>query len=293
MLTSLKFSSHRNAEWCNSRKKNKREFKEVINYARVQQLILNQKTQLNEANLLKSHDLLLAGILIKSTRGRYRKMQNVIKDAKSGQLVFLPPEAKDLKVLMNQLFKVCYLGQTSVPDAIIKSGIFHFHFESIHPFIDGDGRLGRLWSTNMLLRGGLSFAELSAIEKYHEINRSNYYNQLHDLQGDLFYNIPKDLDLTPWLEYWTDGLLFSAKEARQRVYGSSQSDEDIVLESRLVTAKKLFSSHKRLSAEQYQALTLLGRTQAVDDLNQLIKLKFIRKSGGGRSTVYLLVQKKA
>lgn len=271
-------------------KKSIREIKEVVNYAKAQQFTINQKTKLNEVNLLKSHDILLSGILIKSMRGRYRKIQNMIKDLRSGNLVYLPPESKDVKGLMNDLFKLSRISRLSTPEVIIKSGLFHFHFESIHPFIDGNGRLGRLWSTNILLNGGLTFTEFSALEKYHEINRSQYYTELHNLQGEVFYNIPKNLDLTPWLEYWTDGLLFSAKEARQRMFDIPISNEETLLESRLVNAKKMFLTHKKLSAEQYQTLTQLGRTQAVEDLNKLIELKFIKKVGGGRSTIYLLAK---
>ena len=66
--------------------------------------------------------------------------------------------------------------------------------------------------------------------------------------------------------------------------------EDIIpgLENRLLKAAGLFRKHKKLSAFDYQTLTGLGRTKAVDDLNQLIQFKVIKRTGGGRSTVYEL-----
>lgn len=271
-----------------SKEKLTREFKEIINYAKAQQYLMQPNIELNEKSLLKSHDILLSGILLKSMRGRYRTMQNAIKDVKTGKLVYLPPQWSEVKILMKELLRICKAQLTFPSEAIIVSGIFHFHFESIHPFIDGNGRLGRLWSTQILKKNDFSFVELSALEKYHEKYRSAYYENLHKMQGDLFYNISSQLDLTPWLEYWSESLLFSAKEAYAKTQKSSLEFDSTLLDTRLVAAQKLFTIHKKLSADQYQLLAHLGRTQAVEDLNKLIKLKFIKKVGGGRSTFYIL-----
>lgn len=275
-----------------NKKKTTRNLKEIINYAKTRQFILDQKIFLNEKNLLYSHDLLFSQIIIKSMRGRYRNQQNSIRNANNGNLIYMPPEWNDVPILIKSLFKICSLHNFSISEAIIYSGIFHFHFESIHPFLDGNGRLGRLWSINILKSNGLSFVEYSAIEKYHEQNRSTYYELLHLLQGNIFYNISPQLDLTPWLEYWVSGLEFSAKESKNQLIQLPRITEDFLTEKRILLAYNLFKKHKKLSAEQYQQLTLLGRTQAVADLNQLIKKKLIKKSGGGRSTVYLLIEKK-
>lgn len=267
-----------------------RELKEVINYAKARQFIFESNININKINLLKSHDILLTGILLKSIRGKYRQLQNAIKDSKTQKVIYLPPEWTDVEDLMKNLFKIAFLKKPSIAEAVIDSGIFHFHFESIHPFLDGNGRLGRLWSTNILRHGGLSFVEFVAFEKYHELNRKTYYEQLHALQGDIFYNISARLDLTPWLEYWIKGLLYSIKEAYSRIENLSFEKEELFLEKRLSMGINLFKSHKKISAEQYQLLANIGRTQAVEDLNKLIHLKIIKKIGGGRSTVYILME---
>ena len=107
------------------------------------------------------------------------------------------PERTDVPWLMKELTTLCLKMKPT--QALIISGLFHFHFESIHPFFDGNGRLGRLWSSQILFKSGFSFVEFAALEKYHELHRKKYYETLHHLQGDLFYNISEKLDLTVWL----------------------------------------------------------------------------------------------
>ncbi|HPI40454.1 MAG TPA: Fic family protein [Pseudobdellovibrionaceae bacterium] len=262
-----------------------RSVKEVINYAKTRQFIFDPQIHFTLDNLLKSHDILLNGIVLKSMRGVCRTSQNVIKDASSGKIVYMPPEHSEVRWLLKNLIQLCH----SRKDSLIVSALFHFHFESIHPFIDGNGRLGRLWANQILFKAGFTFVELVAIEKFHENHRKKYYESLHQLQGDLFYNISPQLDLTLWVEYWLEGLLFSVQEAEARIFKIRNSENFDMLEGRLQHSIKLFQQHKKLSASQYEVLLGVARTQAVADLLKLIKARFIKKVGGGRSTVYVYI----
>lgn len=269
--------------------KSSRDLKEVVNYAKTRRFIFQSSVKLSEKNILSSHSMLLKGIVLASMIGRYRKQQNAIRDSQTSGLVYLPPEWTDVPEQMSSLIQICTLPNNK-SEAMIISGIFHFHFESIHPFMDGNGRLGRLWANNILKSSNMNFVEYAALEKFHEMNRGEYYSRLHSLQGDLFYNISPNLDLTSWLEYWLAGLHFTAQEALERLSKRRTTQDEIFLDSRIRYAMSLFKKHKKLSADQYQTITGMGRTQSIADFNKLIRMKFIKKVGGGRSTVYILIE---
>jgi len=140
----------------------------------------------------------------------------------------------------------------------------------------------------LLNKNNFSFVQLAAIEKFIEKNRATYYESLHHHQGNLYYNIPKNLDLTYWLEFWLECLLETAHEAQQKVSTTEQLSNEELSTTRLEAAVKLFQKHKKLKASEYAEICNLGRTQAVEDLGYLIHKKIIKKVGGGRSTVYVL-----
>jgi len=130
-----------------SSNKSNRNLKEVLNYAKARNYIENLKTNLDEKSILTSHDLVLNGIVLKSHRGKYRKAQNAIKGSNQKHTVYLPPEWSDVQDLMKDLI-IWTRKNLSAKDLspLIISGLFHFQFVTIHPFMDGNGRLARLWS---------------------------------------------------------------------------------------------------------------------------------------------------
>jgi len=129
---------------------------------------------LKENNLLEAHAVLMEGLL--EDAGAYRK-RNAGVMGKEG-VIHLAPPADRLPFLMKQLFE--WLGSATV-HPLIAAAIFHYEFEFIHPFADGNGRMGRLWQTLFLSRWNPVFSDI-AVESiiyehqqdyYHAINQSN------------------------------------------------------------------------------------------------------------------------
>src|SRR5262249_38394382 len=85
----------------------------------------------------------------------YRDGQNVIRDGRSGAIVYLPPEAKDVPHLMKDLTAWIgrELGRDELPVPVI-AALAHYQFATIHPYFDGNGRTARLLTTSILHRGG-------------------------------------------------------------------------------------------------------------------------------------------
>lgn len=173
--------------------------------------------------------------------------------------------------------------------SVLVAAQFHFEFVTIHPFMDGNGRLARLLTNAILAANGYDVERFAALEKQHEVQRSVYYRSLRVLQAGNYYEIPPSQNIQPWIVYWLQCLHATYVEALSRVAGSRpvlQSDHPYHLESRLRKAEALFRRHIKLSASEYSELLGVGRTQAVADLNALVKACFVVRVGGGRSTIY-------
>jgi Fic family protein len=241
--------------------------------------------------ILKVHDWLLRGIVTPKLRGRLRQAQNVIKDHRTGRIVYLPPAPSDVAALLKALVYWVNRALMNKTSPLLVAPIFHYRFVTIHPFMDGNGRAARLLTNFILCSHHYTVQRFAALEKQHEINRIAYYQHLRKLQADNFYDIPTDIDVSGWIAYWLGCLEKTYSEAISRLKGQKRETSPIPkLDRRLQKAVGLFKQYEKLTAFDYQALTGLGRTQAVADLNRLQEHKIIKRSGGGRSTLYLYLK---
>ncbi|MBL6988454.1 MAG: Fic family protein [Bacteriovoracaceae bacterium] len=272
----------------NVKNRNKRSVREIINYSKARSRIIEKsKTEqiLSNKFILELHNILLIGIVRGNLKGHYRAAQNVIKDSKTNEIVYLPPEWRDVKKLMKELISWTNSSLLNNVSPLIVSAIFHYQFVTIHPFMDGNGRLARLLSNYIILSNGYNVISYSALEKQHELRRNRYYSSLRKVQAETFYEIDIDNNLTSWLEYWLNCLSNTYKEAISKVRLLHKT-EGGDLPERLKLAIGFFKKHNKLRAIEYESIMGVARTQAVSDLKKLVELGYIKKIGGGRSTVY-------
>ncbi len=270
-----------------------RDVKEIINYAKARKFLTEhaeKKTTVTNEIILSTHTILMNGIVEGKLKGHFRDAQNVIQESGSNRIVYLPPEAQDVLLLMKELLAWIKESQLTEENTLMIAALFHYRFVTIHPFMDGNGRLARLITNYLLSSSGYTVSQYAALEKQHEIDRRGYYESLRKLQGYNFYVIPENISLTSWIEYWLLCLEKTYREALARIY-KKESNEIAELEPRLQKAISLFKRHIKLCAADYQTLVGLGRTQAIADLNELILQGHISKVGGGRSTIYKFKEK--
>ena len=148
---------------------NPNEIKEVKNSIQAYDLLLSLNPY-NEKDLLKAHKLMMQDLVEKN--GKYRTDGVGIFDGE--KVVHLAPPADRVPELMFDLFK--WLKESDV-HPLIKSCVFHYEFEFIHPFQDGNGRMGRLWQTAILKEWKEIFAWLP-VETLIKENQKEYYNVL-------------------------------------------------------------------------------------------------------------------
>lgn len=269
-----------------------RDLHEVLNYSRARRSLREwalKSKPLNEEWVLKHHADLLQGIVKGKLRGHFREAQCVIKDSSTRAIVYMAPEWKEVPELMKGLLQWLRQQRTGGTSPLLLAAQFHFELVTIHPFMDGNGRLARLLTNGILLSGDYDVERYAALEKQHERDRSAYYRALRLLQSGNYYDIPPAQDIRPWVLYWLRCLLATYEEAASRLSGTrvpSASNLPPSLEDRLEKARALFFRHHKLKAAEYADLMGVARTQAVADLNELLESGFVERVGGGRSTVY-------
>ncbi len=164
-------------------------------------------TSLTEKMIQTLHALVMSGGQAKSKPSPYRDGQNVIRDGRTGAIVYLPPEAQDVSNLMKLL--VHWIDKASDVPCPIVAGIAHYQFATIHPYYDGNGRTARLLTTFLLHHGGFGLKGLFSLEEYYARNLGAYYEAISIGDSHNYSMGRAEADITPWIEYFIEGMAVS------------------------------------------------------------------------------------
>ncbi len=185
----------------------KDDWREVQNYTQA----LNEAIQLLEhlpissRLLLSTHKVLMQGVRgDKKTPGQYRRSQNWIGGKSLADAVFIPPHHAHLNDLIGDLENFIHNQALEIP-MLIKAAIIHYQFETIHPFLDGNGRIGRLLITLFLIEKEVLTKPLLYLSSYFESNKTLYYDNLT--------NVRTKNDIQQWIKYFLVGIAQTAQKA--------------------------------------------------------------------------------
>lgn len=151
---------------------------------------------------------LILGIQNKLLPGQsagYRKTQNRIANSATGEIIYTPPRSHELPRLMSDWEKFVNNDTDSI-DPLIKASIAHYQFEAIHPFVDGNGRTGRILVVLQLIQRNLLSLPILYISGYINRNRSEYYRLLQSVRTDENWH--------GWIYYMLKGFHEQAKETK-------------------------------------------------------------------------------
>lgn len=240
-----------------------REILEVKNALAVYDII-NQLDPNKEDDLLKSHEILMQGLI--DNAGKYRRSGVGVVDGE--KVIHIAPPYNMVPKLMGEIFDymVNYDEET-----IIKSCVFHYEFEFIHPFSDGNGRMGRLWQT-VILMAQYPILQFVPFETIIHQRQQGYYQALADSQSLGNSN--------PFIHFMLDVL----KTALEFEAGRMNVRKDF--ESRILSFKEHISQAK-FSRKDYQLFhKTLSTASASRDMKRAVLENILLKEGEQRNTKY-------
>jgi Fic family protein len=267
--------------------------KEVKNYFEILTRISNlarQNVPITVELTEKLHAQLMDGLEEKSKWGL--RDGGVFVGHKEGDQVVVkhnPPfhTKKEIVNALNELYD--WLKDEKEIHPLLKAGIFHHQFAYIHPFFDGNGRIGRVLTTYYLQLQKYEVAKYFVLDDYYDVDRHLYSDTLHTADSG---------DKTAWLEYFLEGIANSLEAALARISDlRAQKLDDVTGEKRvLVTAREeealqILIEKKAIKSDDLEKAFNVSRQQAHFLLSSLVKKGLVEKFGKTKSSYYKLSQK--
>jgi Fic family protein len=265
----------------------KKSDQEVLNYINVLKNLENylENGKITEKTILSLHES-IAHYTLDYTylEGQYRIVPVHIIN-KEGDTVFTPPPVNSIKKNMTQLVK--WINSSEELNPVIAAGILHYEFVRIHPFIDGNGRTGRVLTALYLHTRKFDADRMFTLDEFYDKNRPAYYSALNSVDQ-------KTQDLTQWLDYFTEGFKHSILKIKDQLLliSPEQSERNrIKLSEKNRKILEYIHLNGSITNSKVQNLLKISRQGAYKDLRYLMDENIIEQLGGSRSTYYVLKNK--
>jgi Fic family protein len=258
------------------------DWQEVHNYISAIHKAIEELAELPLSNrlLCNTHAILMQGVRgERKYPGEVRKSQNWIGGSTLSDAVFIPPHWNELPELMSDLEKFWHNEEIEVPH-LIRIAISHYQFETIHPFCDGNGRIGRLLIPLYFIGKGLLNKPSLYISDFFEKNRSSYYDALDKVRHSN--------DLTQWVKFFLNAVISTSDkgvETFQKILALKNSVDNkiLVLNKKAKNASKLLTLlYKQPIVTSVMVVKNIGvaPNTAIDLLNNLVRINILTEITG-------------
>ncbi|HEY4786371.1 MAG TPA: Fic family protein [Bacteroidales bacterium] len=266
------------------------DWEEVQNYIKAMEWAISELKNLPFSSRLirETHKVLLQGVRgEKKQPGEFRISQNWIGGATINDAVFIPPVHTSVPELMSDIEKFLHNEEIFLPE-LLKIGLVHYQFETIHPFLDGNGRVGRLLIPLYLVSKGILQKPILYLSDFFEKNRNLYYDNLTVVR--------EKNDLNQWYKFFLVGVIETARKGITTFDNILQLQKNVEvnlqgLGSRVANAKKVVDSlYKRpvINAEKVHELADISMPSSYKLISDLEKMDILKEvTGGQRRRMYV------
>jgi len=259
------------------------DWQEVNQYTKAMNHALEQLEKIPFSNRLikESHKILLSNVRGKHKGpGEFRRSQNWIGASNIKNAVFVPPSHEHVPALMSDLEKFLHNKDIKTPN-LIKIAIAHFQFETIHPFLDGNGRIGRLMITLYLVSIGMLEKPLLYASDFFEKHKGLYYDKLTFAR--------EKNDLTSWIIFFLEAVEKTSEKAVASLQNISQLKDRLIEEKISTLGRKVPNAQRLLnyifsqpviSAKQVKENLDLSITASGDLVRDFLRLNILKEITG-------------
>jgi Fic family protein len=255
---------------------------ELLNYKKAFELVSGyweSGEPITEALIRQIHKRLVQSVRgNKASPGEYRKIQNYIVNLRTGEKTYPPPPPLEVPQMMTDF--VSWLRKDTQIHPVIVAGIAQFQLVHVHPFVDGNGRTARLLSTLCLYRTGYDFKRLFTISEYYDRDRPAYYKALQGVRE-------RGMDMTGWLEYFTEGLGAQMRDVQMTAEHVMRKDVVLArarkngLKERPVAILGYLLTAGRATVAECEEELKMNRRTLQRDLKLLVEKGLVREIGTG------------
>ena len=255
--------------------------------------LIKEKATITEKHIKQIHALVEGGGNKKVKPTEYREGQNIITDSWSGNIVYMPPEAKDIPLLMKEF--VNWINTTKDIPVPIKTAIIHYQFVTIHPYFDGNGRTARLLTSLALHKGGYDLKGIYSLEEYYAKDLQGYYEAIAIGKSHNYYLGRAESDITKWIEYFVNGMAIAFNSVYKKVEENKNTKDEVrvlrELDSKQRQILNLFETQKYITAKDVAEFFKFAPRTARLLVSKWVNSGFLHYDGEGRKRRYFLSEK--
>ncbi|HEX6976778.1 MAG TPA: Fic family protein [Patescibacteria group bacterium] len=246
---------------------------EIFNILKALNLINKKsKKDITLQDIVELHKITLDSL--HPDAGKVRNQAEAIFNS-AGIAIYMPPPPRLVPSFLNKLLK--YVNSDRERFVPVKAALAHFSFEKIHPFEEGNGRVGRILTQKILKQGGYGMKGLLSLEEYLDNHRSEYYRSLEE----------PEKDLTDYLHFMLTAIDETAKKAKDMVLQKQKAEVTDYLLPRRAEILNIIKEQRMVNFDQLRRRFLAVNERTLRyDLKKLQDQGFIRKLGSTKGVYY-------
>ncbi len=275
-----------------------RDVQEVINYRNVMKLLdelVSKRGGYDTAMLLDIHKETVGKIVNPEKVGVLRKTQVVIKDESTGSIILQPPPFVEVPYTLEDFFEWFNSSGAVELHPILRAGIAHYILVSVHPFVEGNGRTVRAFSSLVLMREEYDIKRFFALEEHFDAEPADYYEAFAKV--DKQSRILAERDLTPWLEYFCEVVAIELNKIKERIRKLSidsklkgRIGKQVALtERQMALIEYLSENGSAAMGDLKQVMAMVSEDTILRDLNALMEKGIVKKEGRTKASRYLML----